>query len=321
MAPIRRVPERDARKQLHLKMYGRRTGVTRMLFPHDRSVTPPRLMRPSAREPIRRNVRTRLPASLYYTSLRLQPFPLPSGSSRLSDNWSVTGLVVLHIFTPPAIPAAVGLVPAERQNWSVTGNQLYYTSLRLQPFPLPSGSLSRRSDNWSVTGLVVLHIFTPPAIPAAVGLVPAERQNWSVTGNQLYYTSLRLQPFPLPSGLSRRSDNWSVTGSVVLHIFTPPAIPAAVGLLSRRSDNWSVTGLVVLHIFTPPAIPAAVGLVPAERQLVSHRPRCTTHLYASSHSRCRRACPGGATTGQLPAISAETPFHGPGWSGRAMICS
>ena len=39
-----------------------------------------------------------------------------------------------------------------------------------------------------------------------------------------------------------------------------------------------------------------------------------------SYSRFRRARPGGATTGQLPAISAETPFHGPGWSGRRKGC-
>jgi hypothetical protein len=29
--------------------------------------------------------------SLYYASLRFQPFPLPSGSSRRGDNWSATG--------------------------------------------------------------------------------------------------------------------------------------------------------------------------------------------------------------------------------------
>ena len=53
---------------------------------------------------------------------------------------------------------------------------------------------------------------------------------------------------------------------------------------------------------------------------VAPGPCCNTHLYTSSHSRFRRARPGGATTGQLPAISAETPFHGPGWSGRRKGC-
>ncbi len=50
-------------------------------------------------------------------------------------------------------------------------------------------------------------------------------------------------------------------------------------------------------------------------------PCCNTHLHASSHSRFRRARPGGATTDRLPAISAEPPCYRPGWSGRAMICS
>ena len=199
------------------------------------------------------------------------------------------------------VPASVGLVPTERQ--LVSYRQSGRPSLRLRP-----SRFRRACPDGATTGQLPAisehHLYASShsrfrrACPggATTGQLPAISE-----------PSLRLRPFPLPSGLSRRSDNWSATGNQAPSLRLRP-FPLPSGS-SRRSDNWSATGnRCSTHLYASGhsrfrrARPggATTGQLPAIR----------SHLYASGHSRFRRARPGGATTGQLPAISAETLYAG-----------